>query len=83
LGVGLAEDTGLIINPGNRLEVIGSGIVTIVNGKTISYTNLADIGNGLPISVEHMTVHILSHGDVYNIPAQVLEKDTPPDESKA
>jgi cyanophycinase len=75
LGIGLAEDTGLIIYPGNRIEVIGSGIVTIVNGKTISYTNLADIQDGMPISVEHMIVHILSCGDIYNISGQQLEKD--------
>ena len=73
LGIGLAEDTGMIISPGNRLEVIGSGIVTIVNGKTISYTNLADIEDGMPISVEHMIVHILSNGDVYNIAVQEVE----------
>jgi cyanophycinase len=70
LGIGLAEDTGVIIYPGNRLEVIGSGIVTIVNGKTIDYTNLADIEEGMPISVEHMIVHILSNGDVYNMSVQ-------------
>lgn len=75
LGIGLAEDTGIIIYPGNRIEVIGSGIVTVVNGKTISYTNLADIDNGMPISVEHLIVHILSCGDVYNIQGQQLEKD--------
>jgi cyanophycinase len=75
LGIGLAEDTGLIIYPGNRIEVIGSGIVTIVNGKAISYTNLADIQDGVPISVEHMIVHILSCGDTYNISGQQLEKD--------
>jgi cyanophycinase len=80
LGIGLAEDTGLIIYPGNRIEVIGSGIVTIVNGKTISYTNLADIQDGMPISVEHMVVHILSCGDIYNISGQQLEKDA--DEEK-
>ncbi|HEY8968163.1 MAG TPA: cyanophycinase [Puia sp.] len=74
LGVGLAEDTGVIIYPGQRIEVIGSGIVTVVNGKTIHSTNLADIEDGMPISVEHMIVHILSHGDVYNISEQQLEK---------
>jgi cyanophycinase len=75
LGIGLAEDTGIIIYPGPRLEVIGSGIVTIVNGKTIDYTNLPDIEDGMPISVEHMIVHILSNGDVYSISSQQLEKD--------
>jgi cyanophycinase len=73
LGVGLAEDTGIVVSSGNRLEVIGSGIVTIVNGKTIPYTNLADIEDGMAISVEHMIVHILSHGDVYNIARQQVE----------
>jgi cyanophycinase len=74
LGIGLAEDTGVIIYPGNKLEVIGSGIVTIVNGKTIDYTNLADIEEGMPISVEHLIVHILSNGDVYNMSVQQLQR---------
>ena len=52
---------------GGRLEVIGSGIITIVNGKSIDSTNLVDIEDGLPISVGHMIVHILSRGDVFNI----------------
>lgn len=69
LGIGLAEDTGIIISGGNHIEVIGSGIVTIVNGKTISYTNLIDIPDRTPISVENIIVHILSHGEVYDIAA--------------
>jgi cyanophycinase len=75
LGIGLAEDTGVIISPGNKLEVIGSGIITIVNGKSISYTNLADIDDGMPISVEHMVVHILSCGEIYNISTQQVERN--------
>jgi cyanophycinase len=68
LGIGLAEDTGMIITGGNNLEVIGSGIVTIVNGKNILYTNLIDIPDRTPIAVENIIVHILAHGEVYNIP---------------
>lgn len=67
LGIGLAEDTGIIITGGHSLEVIGRGIVTIVNGKNISYTNLIDIPDRTPISVENIIVHILSHGEVYDI----------------
>jgi cyanophycinase len=62
LGIGLAEDTGVIVYPGHQIEVVGSGIVTIVNGKTITSTNLAEISDGMPISVEHILVHILSKG---------------------
>ena len=67
LGIGLAEDTGMIITNSHHLEVIGSGIVTIVCGKNISYTNLIDIPDRTPISVENIIVHILSHGEVYDI----------------
>jgi cyanophycinase len=52
--------------------VIGSGIVTIVNGESINYTNLADINEGMPISVEHLIVHILSAGEEYRMPTEAL-----------
>jgi cyanophycinase len=67
LGIGLAEDTGLIITSGVHVEVIGSGIVTIVNGKNITYTNLIDIEDRMPISVENIIVHILSRGEKYDM----------------
>ena len=75
LGIGLAEDTGIIISGGNRFLVIGSGIVTVLNGKTISYTNLPEIEDRMPISVEHIIVHILSGCDVYDLVSQQVEKE--------
>ena len=67
LGIGLAEDTGIIICEGERFEVIGSGIVTVLNGNSITYTNLPEIEEKMPISVEHIIVHILSAGMIYHI----------------
>lgn len=67
LGIGLAEDTGMIISSGNHIEVVGSGIVTILDGKNITYTNLIDITERMPISVENIIVHILSHGEKYDL----------------
>lgn len=65
VGIGLGEDTGLFITDGDRMEAIGSGLVTIVEGNKISYTNLADIKNGEPISIENLIVHILSKDHFY------------------
>ncbi|HYG53034.1 MAG TPA: cyanophycinase, partial [Flavobacteriales bacterium] len=39
LGIGLGEDTGAIIKAGDKLEVIGSGLMVVVDGHEISYTN--------------------------------------------
>lgn len=67
LGIGLGEDTGVIISEGHILKAIGSGSVTIIDGKLIDYNNIADIEIGRPISVENIIVHLMSKNDVYDI----------------
>lgn len=67
IGVGLGEDTGLLIKEGDHMEAIGSGLVTIVEGNHITYTNIAEIKDGEPISIENLIVHILSKGHNYII----------------
>jgi cyanophycinase len=39
LGVGLGEDTSLVIHKGDEMEVVGSGLVIIVDGREITYTD--------------------------------------------
>ena len=67
IGIGLGEDTGVIVDRGHTLKAIGSGSVVIVDGKYIEYNNIADIEFGKPISVENIIVHIMSQGDVYDL----------------
>ncbi len=65
IGIGLGEDTGLLITNGDHMEAIGSGLVMIIEGGNIKYTNIADIEDGEPISIENLTVHVLSKGHNY------------------
>lgn len=65
IGIGLGEDTGMLITDGNKMEAIGSGLVMIIDGHDINYTNIADIPQGTPISVEHMKVHFCTKGNGY------------------
>lgn len=67
IGIGLGEDTGMIVTEGHLLTVIGSGCVTVIDGKFIDYNNIADIDFGKPIAVENLVVHLLSKGDSYNV----------------
>lgn len=67
IGIGLGEDTGMIVTEGHLLTVIGSGCVTVIDGKLIDYNNIADIDFGKPIAVENLVVHLLSKGDSYNV----------------
>jgi cyanophycinase len=63
LGIGLGEDTGIIVSNGVELSVIGSGSVVIIDGKFIDYNNIADVAFGEPISIENIVVHMMSKGD--------------------
>ena len=67
IGIGLGEDTGVIVSNGSELKAIGSGSVVIVDGKMIEYNNIGDVAFGEPISVQNLLVHIMSYGDYYNL----------------
>ena len=67
VGLGLGEDTGLIIREGKYFEAIGSGCVIIVDGHKIRHSNIADIPEGSPISIENLIVHVMVDGDRYDL----------------
>ena len=63
VGIGRGEDTGMLIREGNLMEAIGSGLVMIIDGHDILHSNIADIPNGNPISVENLKVHFCEKGN--------------------
>lgn len=67
IGIGLGEDTGVVVRNGIEIEAIGSGAVTIVDGRNVGYNNIGDVEFGMPISVEGLMVSIISKGNKYNI----------------
>jgi cyanophycinase len=76
IGIGLGEDTGIIVRNDEEIEAIGSGAVTIVDGRKIMHNNIADIDFGTPISVENLIVHILSKGNNYNFKTHAYSQGT-------
>ncbi|MFN9326163.1 MAG: cyanophycinase [Flavobacteriales bacterium] len=67
IGIGLGEDTGVVITDGERLETIGSGQVMSFDGHDITYRDFADVEEGHPFSIEGMKVHIISKGHSYSV----------------
>lgn len=65
IGIGLGEDTGMLIREGNIMEAVGSGLVIIIDGHDIGHNNIADIPDGNPISVENLKVHFCEKGNGY------------------
>ena len=67
IGIGLGEDTGMLVTEGNKMEAIGSGLVVIIDGHDILHSNIADIPDGNPISIENLKVHFCEKGNGYLI----------------
>lgn len=67
IGIGLGEDTGMLITEGNKMEAIGSGLVVIIDGHDILHSNIADIPDGNPVSIENLKVHFCEKGNGYII----------------
>ncbi len=81
LGVGLGEDTGMVVTKGRRIEVIGSGSIVLIDGRNILCTNIADIDAGSPITVQNLAVHILAAGDFYDIKMRAFPKSVPKEQT--
>jgi cyanophycinase len=67
IGIGLGEDTGMLVTGGDKMEAIGSGLVIIIDGHNIGHSNIADIPEGNPISIENLVVHFCEKGNGYVI----------------
>lgn len=67
IGIGLGEDTGMIITESNKMEAIGSGLIVIIDGHEVIHTNIADIPEGNPMSIENLHVHFCARGNGYII----------------
>jgi len=67
LGVGLAEDTGMIIRNCNHFTVIGSGMVIIFDPSKLTHNNFEILPQGTPMTLTDLSVHVLASGDSFEI----------------
>ncbi|MGB7395783.1 MAG: cyanophycinase [Pricia sp.] len=80
LGVGLAEDTGMVIKNCNTFEIIGSGMVILFDPSKLKHNNEKLLEVGQPMSISNLKTHILANGDRFNIKKRKL-KVTPSDKA--
>jgi cyanophycinase len=66
LGIGIDENTAIILDGKGVLEVYGIGSVTIVDGSQITYNEIAEVNEFQPFSVCGVQLHILRDGLFYD-----------------
>jgi cyanophycinase len=62
LGIGIDEDTAVIINRRGKMRVVGSQTVTIVDANKCEHTNVSEAKPEQPLALTGITVHILPAG---------------------
>jgi cyanophycinase len=72
IGIGLGEDTALIIKKGNEAECRGSGMVVMIDGSKIKHTNIAYVDEGCAIRIENLIVHVLAKGNGFRLKERVF-----------
>ena len=77
LGFGLDEDTAFELDPEDRVDVFGSGSLTIVDGSELGVTNLDVVPEDSPAAFAGMRVHALTEGWRYDLPARTVQPPAP------
>lgn len=71
IGVGIDEDTAIVIDKDNKTSVVGRGTVTVVDGAGISYTDIHETPDKAPAALLGLKVHVLTKGCGYDIDARM------------
>jgi cyanophycinase len=67
LGIGIDEDTCAMFEKDGLIQIIGKGTVTIVNCQEMTHSNYAKVTANEPLSLHNLRLHVLCHGDCYNL----------------
>lgn len=59
IGIGLGEDTGILISKGEYIETIGSGLVVVLDGRYLRDNNFSQAKTGEALCLENMVMHVL------------------------
>jgi cyanophycinase len=67
IGIGIDENTAMILDYKNRFQVIGSGVVTVIDGRKIQYTNTSEQHPNEPLAITHVVMHVLPNQYGYSL----------------
>lgn len=67
MGIGIDENTSIIVEHEDQFRVMGSGAVYVVDGTQIGYTSLSE---GRPegiVTIHNAKIHVLGNGDKFDL----------------
>jgi cyanophycinase len=67
IGLGIDEDTAIVVERGERFTVLGSGAIYVVDGTGIGYSSLSEKNPEGVLSIFGAKLHVLGHGDRFDL----------------
>ncbi|MDF1503595.1 cyanophycinase [Roseisolibacter sp. H3M3-2] len=67
LGVGIDEDTAIVLEPGGCFSVLGRGAVYVLDGARVTYSNLTEEETDRALSTFDVRLHMLTMGDAFDL----------------
>ena len=67
LGIGIDEDTAIIMNEHESFRVIGRGAVYVIDAHEATESNVAEAAIDTALSIFNVRVHVLSAGDAFDM----------------
>ncbi len=71
LGIGIDENTAVVVRPDAKFEVIGSSMVTVVDAASSTYTNVSELSHQEVLALTDTTLHILPAGFGFDLARRV------------
>lgn len=68
VGLGLEEDTAVLVTKGKELEVLGNGIVVLLDGHDCTGNTISEIEPGAVFSIRDLRLHLLAKGQRFTLP---------------
>jgi cyanophycinase len=67
LGLGIDENTAIVVENDRQFHVIGTGAVYVIDGSRICYSSLSERDQDGSMSIYGVTLHVLGEGDRYDL----------------
>ncbi len=67
VGIGLDEDTAAFMDPDDRIEVVGSGAITVVDPSAMEFSSMDSVHRHAPVSVIGIHLHVLTEGATFDV----------------
>ena len=83
LGIGLDENTAIIVEQEKHFRVLGGGAAYVLDGRGMTCTNITEEEEDRTMSIFNVRLHLLSQGDQFDLltrepmssPADTMEKE--------